>query len=545
VLAMSYTVKRVSPSQISTFRRCAARWWWQYPQGIKPPPSPAAKLGSDVHKVLEDYQQHGTPPDLTTEAGQIAAVAVPYISPGDPLVQIERSFQMASGCGPILIGRIDVLRTGSARLDIRDWKTTSDFRYCRTEAELTADPQAVIYSASQEGKHGEERIEFQHFYLRTKPPYKERLVSVEMDRDTIRKGLDGVRDTIGQMQQAASATEPNGLESLDACNDFGGCPHRQRCALKGIQSMGPVSGLFAAGATGAKSMNGIDDFFAAIGGAKKPEPQNYTPGHKLPTEGVSAAPQLINPPDGVAQTEPLTLADVQEMEQKPESKAKLLIFDGRETKQIKAAEMAEIHGVYLSGIQAAGQLASYKQISTWDRESQKRKDLKPDLELMISLLPDDWKPTPQRAEEDQPQASDLAGLAQRTAGTATPAPAPAVQTPPAPVAQPVEPQAGADSLVLYIDCTPGAGAVHLEDWPTFRRLCQQAADAKGVGYYAALPYREGERMVADGLARLLADGRADLPAELVMITRGREGERAHLLEVLRPVAHRVVIGVMG
>jgi RecB family exonuclease len=526
-LEMTYTVKRVSPSQITTFRRCKARWWWQYPQGIKPPPHPSAELGTAVHKILEEYRRDGTPIDMGTREGQIAAVALPYIQARDPWVQVEQRFQIQSGIpGVILIGRIDETMTyADGSEGIRDWKTTSDFAHCKTEDELRADPQSIIYCAAREGKHAGRVTPFQHFYLRTKAPYKERLVSVDMGREEISAGLEGIRATIREMQATATAAEPNGLESTDACNDYGGCPHRQRCASKGIKSMGLVTGLFT---RGANTMGSIDNFFASLGGTAPAAPQPAAPAAPQP----AAPAQLVNPPDGVAQTEPLTLAEVETMASKPKKAKGATLPDGRPLQSVKADEMRTLHAHYWQNTRLAGVLDAYTAASSWDGKSQKRTDLKADLELMLSLL---------------------GGVEAPAAAPAAPEPQPA-QTQPAPAApepvtrtatEPVQITTAPVGLTLYIDCVPSAGgAMHIHDWPVYQQTCEQAAAAKGVGYFAALPYLEGERMVADGIAKMVAAGAVALPNELVILPRGG-ANMAHLLEALKRHASAVIQGVIG
>jgi hypothetical protein len=133
-----------SPSQISTFRDCARKWWRISVNGERQPSSPAAERGSRVHEQIEAYLEHGTQPtdgaalamlpnlpEAGTVAGELIEVAFAYQPEGWPV--------------PIR-GRVDLLDPESGR--IIDHKTTASLSYAKSAEMLPFDPQAIAYSAA-------------------------------------------------------------------------------------------------------------------------------------------------------------------------------------------------------------------------------------------------------------------------------------------------------------------------------------------------------------------------------------------------------------
>jgi CRISPR/Cas system-associated exonuclease Cas4 (RecB family) len=134
---------RVSVSQTKKYMRCQKSWWYQYgPLGIKPPAKASAKLGTLVHHILEEYQSNGTEPP-ETKAGRIASCGLDKLPDPDGL-EIERSITLPLGENSKILCRIDML--GKDRFYVGDHKTTSDFKWAKTRAELNTDVQLLTYA---------------------------------------------------------------------------------------------------------------------------------------------------------------------------------------------------------------------------------------------------------------------------------------------------------------------------------------------------------------------------------------------------------------
>ena len=52
----------ISPSQVTTKRRCFRCWGYQYILGFKSPTTPDQQFGIDGHAILQNYLGRGTPP---------------------------------------------------------------------------------------------------------------------------------------------------------------------------------------------------------------------------------------------------------------------------------------------------------------------------------------------------------------------------------------------------------------------------------------------------------------------------------------------------
>jgi len=78
------------------YRDCPRKWAWRYLLGLKPPQHPAAALGDEVDSgQLQPYLREGRPIDLTKQAGQIAAAALPYLPlPQTPGLVLQKEFHL-------------------------------------------------------------------------------------------------------------------------------------------------------------------------------------------------------------------------------------------------------------------------------------------------------------------------------------------------------------------------------------------------------------------------------------------------------------------
>jgi RecB family exonuclease len=174
-------VLKVSPSEISTFRRCRRKWWLKYYLGWSPkeqPATSAALLGTRVHAALEAYygydidpcsalgviydHERAKRPDaevaLTGEqdwatimvAGYLDWAAETGVDQEYDVVAVERTVEqpllLSNGEMAMVTGKLDqvVRRKMDGALCVRDWKTVGTL----SKADLLVlDEQMRIYSA--------------------------------------------------------------------------------------------------------------------------------------------------------------------------------------------------------------------------------------------------------------------------------------------------------------------------------------------------------------------------------------------------------------
>ena len=83
-------MKHVSASQITTFRDCPRKWYFEKVVGLPRPSTGSTELGSAVHAVLEDYLRgdtEGIAP--TSEAHEIAMSGLVHLPVRGPHLRVE------------------------------------------------------------------------------------------------------------------------------------------------------------------------------------------------------------------------------------------------------------------------------------------------------------------------------------------------------------------------------------------------------------------------------------------------------------------------
>ena len=267
---------RSSASQVDTVKACVTQWALRKLYGFQEPERAATQLGKRVHAELEDYLEHGTP------VGPIAAAGLHHL-PTPPIhpALIERRFAYQDPeAGVWVVGLIDLVLPDLGLRRILDHKTTSDFRYCKTEHELRYNTQALIYGAlmapllnlwdTRTGRslrverHGAEaqdfpvydlrldlveRVEsvsFTHVYYRTRRNPDSRTTEVSWSGSEL---ADLYRSKVAPflaLQRSIGLLHISGEElvrdpsliphNTDACGRFGGCHFRDLCGALGHAS---------------------------------------------------------------------------------------------------------------------------------------------------------------------------------------------------------------------------------------------------------------------------------------------------------------------
>ena len=196
---------RVSVSQINKYQRCQYKWWREYgPLQDKSPPKASAQLGTEIHDILEKFQRDGTPlPD--TRAGRIAACGVDNL-PDPSGLEIERSITLPLTANSKILCRIDMM--GKDRPYIGDHKTTSDFKWAKTRAELDNDVQLLTYAYAAYHETRPETVDAELLYYRTRGLPVSMVVGTKLSWDTIQKNWEMIGKIAEEM--APKKNDPDG-----------------------------------------------------------------------------------------------------------------------------------------------------------------------------------------------------------------------------------------------------------------------------------------------------------------------------------------------
>lgn len=158
-----------SASQLKLVKACVRQAGLKYIDKVRLAENhDSRELGKKIHAINQAYVRHGTEPDLTEIfwkrtlnphtglwaskpifPGQVAAASFPLLRRGPLGVEQWYTETKIDGLtlpsGIPLRGDIDLAIAEFPQLEIRDYKTTSDFKYGLTEAELLTDIQTQLY----------------------------------------------------------------------------------------------------------------------------------------------------------------------------------------------------------------------------------------------------------------------------------------------------------------------------------------------------------------------------------------------------------------
>ncbi len=269
----------VSASSIKEYLLCQRKWAWRKIGGIEVAPHPSAALGTEGHRMLEAYFKQGTPIDGTTTIGQACLHSLPYLpTPGVAVPEEEFSFSYE---GIAWNGYIDLQLRGM----VIDHKFTGDFKWALTEATLPKDIAATLYATWQFLKYDHlDEVTLYWVYNHTKRRAT-KPVTGKITRAQAASQLAELVPVAKEMTRHLQvAKDPLVLSpSIEACEAYGGCPHRSRCNLGQVERLGSIMSQGSAAFLAAAGVNP----FAAPAPATPPA----SPFGPAPT----AAPQPINP----------------------------------------------------------------------------------------------------------------------------------------------------------------------------------------------------------------------------------------------------------
>jgi hypothetical protein len=283
---------------------CLRRLWYYAVGGKEEPGSASQGTGLKVHDEIE---RHVTTGEMTL--GPIAITAKAQIPKPGPDLLVEHALErgLITCAGVPVVGHIDLVsfrgvNVGASdfgdvqdppgTIEIRDWKTSSDFRWAKTGDELRENVQMLTY-----GRYGLERwnpafVRLTHVYIHT----KKRLPAINrstgpMRPDEIRAGWEGVEVAGRKIRLAVRADRAEDVDAnTRACGAFRGCPHRSYCKAANHDSLASMWGEELAEAFERLIVDETAAKADETAEAPQPEGENMSLLELLNTDAIESAP---------------------------------------------------------------------------------------------------------------------------------------------------------------------------------------------------------------------------------------------------------------
>ena len=234
-----------SASQIELLLSCLRKWGWKYPGNQRTDAGPGAALGTRVHKVLEDYLDHGgelpfsSPDPLVREAAYILAPGLEHFpKPGTPTLKAEREFRFEIDIPgtdlPLrFTGKIDASTCQPGQtVEVFDLKTSKDIPQYHKSAEVLAeDPQALLYAFWAMLEWGVDEVKCTWVYVATKGKKYAKAVSILLTSAHVMPRIEAlfpllIHARIVLQRSLLPVVLP---PDTSHCNAFGGCPYIGQC----------------------------------------------------------------------------------------------------------------------------------------------------------------------------------------------------------------------------------------------------------------------------------------------------------------------------
>lgn len=310
------------------------------------------------------------------------------------------------------------------------------------------------------------------------------------------------------MVLASKIEKPSDVEyNLEACGDFGGCPHRARCATLGRQTLGIVSSLFLNPED--RQMDTTDPLAALLAARRPINPPDGTPEMELPPPAeVEAQQELgdLEPEQTTTKRRAMRLPgipddDGQDVLMTRASKSALVTFAQQNKILVEAPEGRSKPGTreYRAAIEAYLEFVDEPVVDT-----------PTPVEVAVIDIPLD------ESEPTMTPVVEVEVIAERT--------------------HTLVPHGVKGAFVLYINACPRGQVTFLED--ILAPLAQEVEKDSGVSHYLLLDYNTGPKKVAAVLAHRIRSGQVELAGPIVADMRLPASEPA--VEVLLPFANDVV-----
>lgn len=243
-----------SASGTSLYEECLRKFALRYICNIQSDTTASQALGKDVDdNKLQPYLRDGQPIETESIAGQIAEAGRHLLPPPKyPGMEVQKHFLMPAPGGQFQWqGFIDLWTPNGGLPDFEslqgtpvvvDFKTTKNWNWIKDAEQLAVDPQAQLYATWAMWATGKREVDLVWTYFRTTPPYKARRSHLRVNGEHVAtqfRRLNAIGAKMLELRKAGKGLEGQAAldfalslpPSTDACNNFGGCPHRHLCNL--------------------------------------------------------------------------------------------------------------------------------------------------------------------------------------------------------------------------------------------------------------------------------------------------------------------------
>lgn len=234
-------MKPFSASQISTAEDCLRKWAWDKLDGLSRGGNKYAQLGTMVHTMLEAWLKYGTPPPVDSEEEDIAkaAAVASKMIPKLPVPQrvdednVEGYFKVEIDGIPFR-GFIDLAFHDYDIPEVWDHKTTTDFRWMKTDEDLVEDVQATLYAKYSMARSGKDKARLNWTYGKTTKSYSCKQTSVVVTEEEIEPRVQKTLETARHLQliRESGVSAEEVPYDASACEKYGGCAYKENCNLR-------------------------------------------------------------------------------------------------------------------------------------------------------------------------------------------------------------------------------------------------------------------------------------------------------------------------
>lgn len=238
----------ITTADTQSYGGCLRKWFYDQVEERKAPPTKAMLGGTELHTEIENHLRKGD--RLFSPLALAGRSFIPH--PG-PNLFIERPIHFTTKVGVDIYGHVDLYNNRGEHIDasgdlvrdppwsfeVKDWKTTSDFQYTKSERELAENIQLTTYAEAGFRLWPDlEHAWLTHVYFRTKGRPESKLVTVYRNREQIAGRWEYAEGVVRLMADAArEPTAETVPANVKACDAYRGCPHCKICSAYGKTSL--------------------------------------------------------------------------------------------------------------------------------------------------------------------------------------------------------------------------------------------------------------------------------------------------------------------
>jgi hypothetical protein len=289
--ALGGVLKHVSPTQITTHKRCKRRWYLEKIQLLPQPQKPWLKTGENGHKEFQDFYELGTLPSQPSVKKLVTELADELPRPGpNVLIEHPRDYNLALRAADVPVkGRADLKsRYDPTTVIVVDLKSSKDItKYAKTPEELAHNVQLLTYAEDEFRARPETTVaQLAHAYVSTRGAKAKVVWTDHLSREYVSDFFhDAIETEVEDMKVTAQAPAHSDVEpNWEACGDYGGCPYQSVCGV-GATATSAFQLLFTKDSRDVKDSKAESESEVVMGSLKD----------LLEKKGARA--QGINPPD--------------------------------------------------------------------------------------------------------------------------------------------------------------------------------------------------------------------------------------------------------